>query len=272
MIVDDHNHANYCYHGYSQMIDDMDRNGIDITWVLTCEIPLSDWEHQSANSVCTFTDTAQMPLENAVRYKEKCPERFVLGYSPDPRDPFALDKLDAAVHTHGVQVCGEWKHRVMMDNPDALEIFRYCGEHKLPVLVHLDYPVYKDHVYPRKHYWYGGGIGPFERAMEKCPDTVFIGHAPGFWRHFSADGKVPELMRRYPNLYCDISAGSGRDALACDVEFTKAFIAEFEDRIMHGRDNFTSVHQEFINSLDISYVAKKKIMGENALKLVPIIS
>ena len=51
MIVDVHNHANYCNHGYGQMLEDMDKNGIDITWVLTCEIPLSDWENESANSV-----------------------------------------------------------------------------------------------------------------------------------------------------------------------------------------------------------------------------
>lgn len=270
MIVDVHNHANYCNHGYSQMLEDMDKNGIDITWVLTCEIPLSDWENESANSVSMFTPNAQMPLENAVRYKEKCPERFVLGYSPDPRDPYSLDRLDATVHTFGVQVCGEWKHRVMMDNPDALEIFKYCGEHKIPVLIHLDYPVYKENSSPRKHYWFGGGIGPFERTLEKCPDTVFIGHAPGFWRHFTVDGKIPELMRKYPNLYCDISGGSGRDALSRNIDFTKEFISEFEDRIMHGRDAFTSIHKELIQGLDISESAKRKIMGENALKLVPV--
>lgn len=268
LVVDCHNHANYCYHGYSQMIEDMDRNNIAKTWILTCEIPMGDWEHQSANSVCIFTEKAQMPFENAVRYKEKCPERFVLGYSPDPRDPFALDKLDAAVHTYGVKVCGEWKHRVMFDNPDAVEIYKYCGEKGIPVLVHLDYPVYKEKVFPRKHYWYGGGIGPFERALEQCPETVFIGHAPGFWRHFYSDDKVPELMRKYLNLYCDISAGSGYDALSRDLEFTKTFIAEFSDRILHGRDNFTSIHQSLIRNMDISEEAKRKILGENAMNLL----
>ena len=92
----------------------------------------------------------------------------------------------------------------------------------------------------------------------------------GFWRHFTADGMVPELMRRYPNLYCDISGGSGRDAFSRNIEFTKAFISEFEDRILHGRDAFTTIHRDLIQGLDISKSAKDKIMGENALKLVPI--
>ena len=267
MIIDDHNHANYCGHGVDAMIEDMDRNNIDVTWILSCEVPLNDWEHKSANSVFGFTNTAQMPFENAVRYKDKYPDRFVLGYCPNPADPFAIDKLDAAVNTYGVQVCGEWKFRMMLDNWDNIDLFRYCGEKKLPVVLHIDYPV-KTEGNQREYFWFGGGIEPLERCLELCPDTVMLGHAPGFWRHFTPEGKVVELMRKYPNLYCDASAGSCYDAFNRNIEFTKSFICEFEDRILHGRDNFTSIHQAFFRCLDISETAKNKILGENAVRLL----
>ena len=108
------------------------------------------------------------------------PRRFVLGYAPDPRRPEAIDQLEAAVETFGVRVCGELKLRMMYDNPDALRLYRVCGERGLPVTVHIDYEFATGRNYPRPNYWYGGGIEPFERAVRACPGTTFLGHAPGF--------------------------------------------------------------------------------------------
>jgi len=61
-----------------------------------------------------------------------------------------------------------------------------------------------------------------------APQTIFIGHAPGFWREISGDadsdpkaypaGPVREGGRLYPlfescaNLYADLSAGSALGA------------------------------------------------------------
>ena len=68
--------------------------------------------------------------------------------------------------------------------------------------------------YPRPNWWYGGSLDAFERAVKACPDTVFIGHAPGFWAHISDDdqydkvsypggpvvpgGRVGRLFKTYP--------------------------------------------------------------------------
>ena len=80
--------------------------------------------------------------------------------------------------------------------------------------------------------WCGGTVDNLERAMQACPGTQFVGHAPGFWREISGDaarrtetyplgpvapgGRVPELLEKYANLYADISAGSGLRALRRD--------------------------------------------------------
>ena len=58
-------------------------------------------------------------------YMERAPDRFVLGFCPDPRRPQALDQLKAAVEIHGVRVCSELKLCMMYDNPDALRIYRF---------------------------------------------------------------------------------------------------------------------------------------------------
>ena len=49
-------------------------------------------------------------------------------------------------------------------------------------------------------------------------------------------GAVPRLLRTYPNLYGDISAGSGYNALTRDPEFGVRFLNEFHDRLFFGTD------------------------------------
>jgi predicted TIM-barrel fold metal-dependent hydrolase len=44
------------------------------------------------------------------------------------------------------------------------------------------------------------------------------------------------LMREYPNLYGDISAGSGLNALQRDPAFSWKFIDEFQNRLLLGLD------------------------------------
>ena len=175
---------------------------------------------------------------------------------------------------------------MMYDNPDALRRFRCCGKRKIPVVVHIDYEFDTGRQYPRPSYWYGGGIEAFERAVAACTGTIFLGHAPGFWAHISGDdkynkehypsgkvlpgGKLIEMLRTYPNLYCDLSAGSGLNALTRDPEYAKEFILEFQDRILYARDYFDNKHQEFLNSLGLPQEILKKIYAGNALKLVPL--
>ena len=104
--------------------------------------------------------------------------------------------------------------------------------------------------------------------MKACPETIFLGHGPGFWAHISGDdlydkhtypnaelqpgGKLIDMMRTYPNLYLDLSAGSGLNALKRDPAFAKQFLLEFQDRALYGRDCFHNEHQSFLNGLGTS--------------------
>ncbi len=83
-------------------------------------------------------------------------------------------------------------------------------------------------------------------------------------------GKVPELMRRYPNLYGDLSAGSGANALRRDPDHARRFILEFSDRLLYGRDYFDNALQELLDSLDLPAEVLGKLYSGNALRLVPV--
>ena len=286
MIIDCHNHPDWHGHDLPRFLENMGRYGIDTTWLLSWECPPDEYARGHYTQALAAGEPGPLPFARCRSYAERAPGRFVLGYAPDPRRPEAADQLEAAVAIYGVRVYGELKVRMMYDNWDALRVFRLCAGLKLPVIVHLDYEFDTGARYPRPSWWYGGGIEAFERALRACPETVFCGHAPGFWAHISGDGqhaktaypkgavqpggKLPAMLRQYPNLYCDISAGSGHNALSRDPAFTRDFLYEFQDRILYGRDYFDNRHQDLLNSLELPAAVLEKIYSGNALKLVPL--
>ncbi len=286
MIIDAHNHPDWQGHDLHRFLANMDRYGIDLAWLLTWECPRDEYDPQYLWTTCEAGEGGPIPFARARSYVERRPERFLLGFCPDPRRPDAIDRLRAAKEIYGVRMCGELKLRMMYDNPDAIRLFRYCGAERLPVTVHIDYDFPTGHNYPRPNWWYGGGIAAFERAVAACPETTFIGHAPGFWAHISGDdqfarepypkgpvvpgGAVVRMLRAYPNLHADISAGSGRNALDRDRTFAREFLVEFQDRLLFARDQFDNHHRELLESLELPAAALAKISGGNALRLVPI--
>ena len=122
--------------------------------------------------------------------------------------------------------------------------------------------------------------------MQACPETIFIGHAPGFWRYISGDaeadpaayprgpiksgGQVQRLLDTYPNLYADLSAGSGLGALQRDVAHACEFLRRYADRLLFGRDQHGQALQLFLQGLDLPAEVANKIFCENALTLVPL--
>ena len=287
MIIDAHNHPDWHGHNLAKFLENMARYNIDKTWLLSWESPRDECD-PAYNSCYVQQDgvNGPIPFSKCLSYVERVPDKFILGYAPDPRRPEAIDQLEAAIEIHGVRIYGELKLRMMYDNPDALRMFRFCGKKGLPVVVHIDYELDTGAKYPRPNWWYGGGIETFERAIKACPDTIFLGHAPGFWSHISGDdrfdkvgypsgkvlpgGRIINMLRTYPNLYGDLSAGSGCNALKRDPEFAKDFLLEFQDRLLYARDYFDNVHQEFLNSLGLPQNVLARIYSRNALKLVPL--
>lgn len=282
MIIDIHNHADYHGKSAQALIDNMNEVGIDITVLLSWEAPVNEYNPSTKRYFSPFSDMP-VPFERCVSYRDYAPDRFLLGYCPDPRKPDATERLRAATELYGISICGELKLRMMYDNPDAVRLYRTAGELGLPVLMHFDYEIpCGDNPWP--NYWYGGGIDALERVLKLCPETSFVGHAPGFWSHISDDeqcmtasypkgkvvpgGRLEQLLERYPNLYCDMSAGSGCNALSRDPEYGKAFLIRWQDRVLYARDCFKNMHREFIESIGLPESVKRKLYEDNARKLL----
>ena len=296
MIIDAHQHAFWHKRDDRGLVADMDEHGIDVAWLLTWEITSEEDyipDHGVLNPLNMHSDGTHggIPLCDQIKTCQKYPDRFILGYCPHPLRGDAPALFEAAYHMHGVRVCGEWKCRMLIDDPQCIELFRKAGELKCPVILHLDVPYLfdpekKQHVY--QSLWYGGTVENLERVLQACPETIFLGHAPGFWREISGDadsnpniypkeaivpgGRLPILLETYENLYVDLSAGSGLGALQRDSEFAKEFLCRFADRILFARDYYGNDLKEFLESLDLPEDIKTKIYFENAMRLVPLSS
>jgi len=290
-IIDTHQHVFWHGRDDNGLIADMDENGVGLAWLLSWEIP--PWEdspgvHGVLNPEhCRPDGThAGIPLSDVIKARDRHPSRFVPGYCPHPLIGDAAVLLEAAHKIHGVRVCGEWKFRIPFDDPRCILLFRKAGELGMPVVLHLDVPFLADGKggVSYQPLWYGGTVDHLERALLACPGTVFIGHAPGFWREISGDaatapaqypagpilkgGRLEAMLETYPNLMADLSAGSALGALRRDPGYARNLMEAHADRFLFARDIYGSQLLEFLNQLDLSPVAAEKIFHQNAQRLL----
>ena len=74
-----------------------------------------------------------------------------------------------------------------------------------------------------------------ENALKSHPKCIFIAHGPAWWKQL-ASGHCSRLLETYPNLYADLSAGSGAKALAKDEGYTTQFMIKPRKKLLFGTD------------------------------------
>ena len=94
------------------------------------------------------------------------------------------------------------------------------------------------------------------------------------------EGRVPDLLRKYENLYADLSNDSGSRSLMRDREHAAKFMDEFSDKLMYACDICSNVDQfmipfdEFLTSMresgELSEANYRKIVRENAIRILKL--
>jgi predicted TIM-barrel fold metal-dependent hydrolase len=148
------------------------------------------------------------------------------------------------------------------------------------------------------HFWdgdYNMELQRFHKVLEKFPTVNFIGHAQSWWGHIDKNhnpkvlypkGKVTpggltdRLLADYPNMYGDLSAGSGLNALRRDVEHTAGFFQRHQNKLVFGSDcqdiegrGANCVGSQIIGVVRqyaSSKVVERKILFENAKSLLKL--
>jgi len=186
---------------------------------------------------------------------------------------------------------GEFISLIRLDDPAMEYLFACCQELELPFLFHMSATGKVAGVIDDL------GLPLLEKALQKFPKLTFIGHSQPFWYEIAEhkehvdirernlypagpvkEGRLSYLLRTYPNLYADLSADSGGNALMRDPDFAISFMTEFQDRLLFGTDTMS---KEFIYPLGqwldsllhqnkISETVYRKICRENTEKLFHI--
>ncbi|NOT64344.1 MAG: amidohydrolase family protein [Acidobacteria bacterium] len=184
-------------------------------------------------------------VEQVKAIQAKYPNRFIWSASADITKPDAVEVLTKAVKD-GAQGFGELKFHVEADGPELQRMYSLAAELNVPILVHFqEVPHFEG-----EGVW-ATGFKRFAAMLKKYPKTKFIGHADAFWANVSADyaekesypagpikrgGVTDKLLADYPNLFGDLSANSGNNALSRDAEFTADFLARHQNKLIFGSD------------------------------------
>lgn len=239
----------------------------------------------------------QVLTSEACKYiVDQHPDRFDWFCGVDPRMMQYSPKSDLShllnhYKSLGAKGLGELSAVLPADSLLMDNLFSHCEECELPVMIHIAH---------KSEGCYGilddMGLPRIERMLKKHKNMKLIGHSQVFWAEISGTlteeeragyptGKVTEgtltrLMREYDNLYCDLSAGSGMNALSRDPEFAAKFVEEFSDRIMYGIDicHRTNTHPykmdafltKMVEDGMISFTNYKKIVRENAIRILKL--
>jgi uncharacterized protein len=175
----------------------------------------------------------------------KRPGVFARSVSTDPAQPDAGEVIRTAIRDGAVSV-GELKFHLGLDSPDMRRIYAACAELQVPVMMHIqNFPHFPGEL-P-----YNTGYPEFDKVLRAYPNTKFIGHGDLFWAHISADvpidrgypsgpikpgGLTDKFLSDYPNLYADMSANSGNNALSRDKDFSRDFIVRHRSKLIFGSD------------------------------------
>ena len=185
-------------------------------------------------------------LEQVQALQAAAPGRFTWFNSYDVTKSDAENILTQAVKA-GAQGFGELKFHVAADGPELRRIYALAADLRVPILIHFQEV---DH-FPDEGTWSTGFAKTFESVLKGYPKTTFIGHADAFWANVSADyrneaayptgpikrgGLTDKWLGDYPNLFADMSANSGNNAMSRDSEFTADFLTRHQDKLLFGSD------------------------------------
>ncbi len=235
-VIDIHQHTNYLARHDDDLVAHQLKMGVTTTVLLP------------AGSVVTRPSTHEGKSnglaarcggnESVMKFAQAHPG-FVFGANEVTDLDTAPTEVERALQL-GAKVIGEQKFGVACDSPESERLYRLAEKYGVPVLLHF------------QHGTYNLGIERFHTVLEKFPKVNFIGHAQTFWANIDANhadqavlypkgpvtpgGITDRLLRDHPNMFGDLSAGSGLGSLTRDEEHTRGFLERHQDKLMFGSD------------------------------------
>jgi len=221
------------------------------------------------------------PNEVVVALAKQYPNEYVYFANEVPDLPDARAVIEKYLKMGAIGI-GEQKFHVDCDSKPMQLMAEIAREFGVPVLMHFQHEVYNM------------GIERFHTMLEKYPKVNFIGHAQTWWGNIDRNhdqtvmypktpvtpgGITDRLLSDYPNMYGDLSAGSGLNALLRDEDHAREFLARHQDKLIYGSDcsDPYGKGEKCSGSQQIATVRRlapsavqQKIFNRNAMKVMKV--
>ena len=227
-LIDCHLHINHYDRTIEDTIRHMDATGTAKAFVLPLE---------------TGEGGVTLRTETVLHAYHQYPDRIIPFCQTDIRQPDVLERI-RAFHLLGCRGIGEQKEHLPLKDRRVEAVIALCDEFNWPITIH-----FQDGANG-----YNQGIADdLETYLKRYKTVRIIGHAQSWWSNISANvppadetlyptgpvkpgGLLDRLLGEYPNLYGDMSAGSGFNALSRDEDFTAGFIERNSRQLLFGSD------------------------------------
>jgi predicted TIM-barrel fold metal-dependent hydrolase len=237
-IIDIHQHLNYSGRSDPALLAHQRVMGATTTILLPAgkSVNTASTHHGVSNGLQAEAlgneSCCQFAAAHAAEY------RYAANEVPDITD--AAREIERYL-ARGALLIAEQKFGVECDSPAMQRIYELAQDHRVPVLMHWQFQMYNY------------GFERFHKMLEKYPRVTFLGHAQTWWanidRNYRDDveqlypkgpvtrgGLTDRYLGDYPNMYGDLSAGSGLNALTRDEDFTRDFLSRHQDKLVFGSD------------------------------------
>jgi predicted TIM-barrel fold metal-dependent hydrolase len=219
--------------------------------------------------------------DDAMALAKQYPNAFVFGAN----EVSDLEDAPRVVEKYlklGAVVIGEQKFGVECDSAEIQKLYKLAEAYNVPILMHWQVGSYNH------------GFERFHTMLAKYPKVNFIGHAQTWWANIdkgnvndaknlypkgkvAAGGLTDRYLRDYPNMYADLSAGSGENAFKRDADHARGFFQRHQDKLMFGSDCVDPTGEPSVCSgarqiaqirmYSPNKAVERKVLFENAKKL-----
>lgn len=280
-IIDIHQHVHYAARPDDVLVAHQRAMGITHTILLPAGTPaFGTSTHQGKTNGLQAQCAGN---EACYGIAQRYPGEFVFGSNEVPDLPDAVQEIEKYLKLGG-RVIGELKFGVDCDSKEMQRIYKLAEEHNVPVLMHWQFQMF-NYNFER-----------FPKMLEKYPKVSFIGHAQTWWANIdkghtdqsilypktkvTPGGLTDRLLRDYPNMYGDMSAGSGLLSMTRDEDHAREFLTRHQDKLLYGSDCDDHIGSgekcqgaqtiAEIRKLAVSKTIERKILYDNAKKLFRI--
>ena len=236
-IVDIHQHLGYSGRPDDILLSHQRVMGATTTILLPAGRPVS--RPSTHDGVSNGLQAECLGNEACRQFAKTHGKAFAFGANEVPDIEGATEEIERYLKRGGV-IIAEQKFGVECDAPAMQKIYELAQAHRVPVLMHWQFQMYNY------------GFERFYKMLEKYPRVNFLGHAQTWWANvdknnadqtvmypkgpITSGGLTDRYLSDYPNMYGDLSAGSGLNALTRDEDFTRDFLTRHQDKLVYGSD------------------------------------